>query len=170
MTWIKLVPPWAYWVLALLLVAGGQQLRVEIAQNVASKAQTGLANYRTEVSERDRRSTLAALQETKRRMAAIDEVQKDAEQQLEAARTDAADAGSALERLKLRLEAAEQRSRDAGNSITAQLSQAAENAARMRADMLSRLGEAVRLYAAIADERGVAGAACEKAYDGLAGR
>lgn len=63
-------------------------------------------------------------------------------------------AGSALERLKLRLAAAEQRSRDVGNSITAQL---------------GWLGEAVRLYAGIADERGIAGAACEKAYDGLKG-
>lgn len=168
--WLKLVPSWAWWALALLVVAGAQQLRVAGAQVQAADAVAALADYKTEVSERDRKTTLAALQETKRRMAAIDEVQKDAEQQLEAARADAADAGSALERLKLRLAAAERRSRDAGNSITAQLSQAAENAARMRVDMLSRLGEAVRLYAAIADERGVAGAACEKAYDGLAGR
>ncbi|MFV3387748.1 DUF2514 family protein, partial [Pseudomonas sp. NY15364] len=78
-------------------------------------------------------------------------------------------AGTALERLQQRLAAAEQRSRDAGNSITAQLGQAAEDAARMRADVLGRLGEAVRLYADIADQRGIAGATCEKAYDGLRG-
>lgn len=37
--WLKLVPAWSYWVLALVLVAGGQQIRVLSAQSYASKAQ-----------------------------------------------------------------------------------------------------------------------------------
>ncbi len=168
--WLKLVPAWAWWALALALAAGGQQIRVVWAQNVAEKAQRDLANYRTEVSERDRRAAMFVIQENQRRQAATEKADEEAQQQLAAARGDAERAGSALERLKLRLAAAEQRSRDAGNSITAQLGQAAEGAARMRADVLGRLGEAVRLYADIADQRGIAGAACEKAYDGLRGK
>ncbi|MCR4508941.1 DUF2514 domain-containing protein [Pseudomonas sp. 32.2.56] len=167
--WLKLVPPWAWWALALLAVAAGQQLRVAVAQVQAAGAVTALADYKAEVAERERQATLADLQETKRRMAAIDEVQKNADQQLEAARADAAAAGSALERLKLRLEAAERRSRDAGNTITAQLSQAAEADSRMRTELLGRLGALAQLYAGVADESRVAGQACERAYDVLIG-
>lgn len=167
--WLKLVPSWAWWALALLVVAGAQQLRVAGAQVQAADAVAALADYKTEVSERDRKATLAALQETKRRMAAIDEVQKDAEQQLEAARADAADAGSALERLKLRLEAAERRSRDAGNTITAQLSQAAEADSRVRAELLGRLGALAQLYSGVADESRIRGLACERSFDSLGG-
>lgn len=168
--WLKFVPSWAWWVLALAVVAGGQQIRVLSAQSVASKAQADLATYRTEVSERDRRAALFVIQENQRRQAATEKADAEAQEQLAAARTDAERAGSALERLQQRLAAAEQRSRDAGNSITAQLGQAAEDAARMRADVLGGVGAAAQLYAGVADERGVAGAACERAYDGVAGR
>ncbi len=167
--WLKLVPTWAYWLLALAVVAGGQQIRVLSAQSVASKAQVDLASYRTEVSERDRRAALFVIQENQRRQAATEKADAEAQEQLAAARTDAERAGSALERLQQRLAAAEQRSRDAGNAITAQLSQAAEGAARVRADVLGRVGEAAQLYAGVADERGIAGSACEKAYDAVRG-
>lgn len=167
--WLKFVPSWAYWVLALVLVAGGQQIRVLSAQSVASKAQADLATYRTEVSERDRRAAVFVIQENQRRQAATEKADAEAQEQLAAARTDAERAGSALERLQQRLAAAEQRSRDAGNAITAQLSQAAEGAARVRADVFGRIGEAAQLYAGVADERGIAGSACEKAYDAVRG-
>ena len=167
--WLKFVPSWAWWVLALTVVAGGQQIRVISAQSVAFKAQADLATYRTEVSERDRRAALFVIQENQRRQAATEKADAEAQEQLAAARTDAERAGSALERLKLRLAAAEQRSREAGNAVTAQLSQAAEGAARVRADVLGRVGEAAQLYAGVADERGVAGSTCEKAYDAVRG-
>ncbi|WP_080587321.1 DUF2514 family protein [Stutzerimonas stutzeri] len=167
--WLKLVPGWAWWVVALAVVAGGQQIRVLSAQSVASKAQADLASYRAEVSERDRRAALFVIQENQRRQAATEKADAEAQEQLAAARTDAERAGSALERLQQRLDAAEQRSRNAGNAITAQLSQAAEGAARVRADVLGRVGEAAQLYARVADERGIAGLACEKAYDTVKG-
>ena len=163
------VPGWAWWVLALVIIAGGQQVRVSMAQTDAAQAVTALADYKAEIAERDRRGAVAALQETKRRIAALDEVQHNAEQQLQVARADAAGAAAALERLQQRLAAAEQRSRAAGNSITAQLSQAADTTARVRADMLSRIGEAAGLYAGVADERGLAGGSCERAFDSLGG-
>ena len=56
---LKLVPAWAWWLLALMLVAGGQQVRVY-------SAQAELANYRAEVSERDRRAAMAVLAENQR--------------------------------------------------------------------------------------------------------
>ncbi|MCQ4302206.1 DUF2514 domain-containing protein [Pseudomonas songnenensis] len=167
--WLKFVPGWAWWVLALAVVAGGQQMRVLSAQSAASKAQVELSTYRTEVSERDRRAALYVIQENQRRQAATEKADAEAQEQLAAARTDAERAVSALERLQQRLGAAEKRSRDAGNAITAQLSQAAEGAARVRADVLGRVGEAAQLYAGVADERGIAGSTCEKAYDAVKG-
>ena len=167
--WLKLVPGWAWWVVALVVVAGGQQVRVMSAQSVASKAQADFADYRAEVSERDRRAALYVIQENQRRQAATEEADAQAQEQLASARTDAERAGSALERLQQRLAAAEQRSRYAGNAITAQLSQAAEDAARVRADVLGRVGEAAQLYAGVADDRGIAGTACEKSYDAAKG-
>lgn len=167
--WLKLVPTWSYLVLGLFLAVGVQQVRVLSAQSDASKAQADLASYRTEVSERDRRAALFMIQENQRRQAATEKADAEAQEQLAAARTDAERAGSALERLQLRLAASEQRSRDAGNAITSQLSQAAEDAARVRADVLGRVGEAAQLYAGVADERGIAGSTCEKAYDAVKG-
>lgn len=167
--WLKFVPSWAYWLLALAVVAGGQQIRVLSAQSVAAKAQADLSDYRSDVSERDRRAALFVIQENQRRQAATEKADAEAQEQLEAARSDANRAGSALERLQQRLASAEQRSRDAGNAITAQLSQAAEDAARVRADVFGRIGEAAQLYAGVADERGIAGTACEKAYDAVKG-
>ena len=165
--WLKFVPGWAWWVLALAVVAGGQQIRVLSAQADASKAQADLADYRTEVSERDRRAALFVIQENQRRQAATEKADAEAQEQLAAARTDAERADSALERLQQRLDAAEQRSRHAGNAITAQLGKAAEDTARVRAHVLGRVGEAAQLYAGVADERGIAGLACEKSYDAV---
>lgn len=168
--WLKLVPTWSYLVLALVLAVGVQQVRVVSAQSDASKAQADLAEYRAEVAERDRRAALFVIQENQRRQAATEKADAEAREQLAVARSDAERAGSALERLQQRLAAAEQRSRDAGNSITAQLGKAAEDTARVRADLLGRLGAAAQLYAGVADQRGIAGVACERAYDGVAGR
>ena len=166
---LKGLPGWVWWLLALVIIAGGQQVRVSMAQADAAQAVTALGGYKAEVAERDRRAAVGALQETKRRMEALDEVQQNAERQLEVARADAADAAAALERLQQRLADSEQRSRAAGNSITAHLSQAADTTARVRADLLSRVGEAAGLYAGVADQRGIAGSSCERAFDALGG-
>jgi len=166
---LKLVPAWAWVALAGVLLAGAQQLRVMGLQGALAGEKVAHSDYRTLVAERDRRGAIAAIQETSRRQSAIDEVQRDAAEQLDTARADAAAADSALERLYQRLAAAELRARAAGNAITSQLSQAAEAEARVRADVLGRVGAAAGLYAAVADERWVAGTACERAYDSVKG-
>lgn len=171
--WLKWLPSWAWagaagLVLA-LVVSGVQQVRVYSLQSQLETERSSFSNYRAEVAERDRRAAVFVIQENQRRQATTEKADEEAQQKLAAARDDAERAGNALERLQQRLAAAEQRSRDAGNSITAQLGQAAEDAARMRADLLGRLGAAAQLYAGVADQRGIAGAACERAYDGVKG-
>ena len=49
--WLKFVPGWAWWVLALAVVAGGQQMRVLSAQSVASKAQAEHQTHLRQVAE-----------------------------------------------------------------------------------------------------------------------
>jgi len=49
--WLKLVPSWAWWVLALAVVAGGQQIRVLSAQSDASKAQAEHQTHLRQVAE-----------------------------------------------------------------------------------------------------------------------
>lgn len=67
--WLKLIPGWAWWLLALAVVAGGQQVRVFSAQSVAAEAQTKLSSYREKISERDRLAAVAAFEESQRRQA-----------------------------------------------------------------------------------------------------
>ena len=172
MTWLKLVPAWV-WVLvsiALGLWTVVEELRLASLRNDLATEQAAHSSYRTDDAERDRRAALAALAETKRRQVAAEGIEKKAQEKLAADHGDAARAGDALQRLQQRYAETEQRARQCGDAITAQLSAAAEAGARMRADLLGRLGAAAQLYAAIADERGIAGAACERAYDGVAGR
>lgn len=53
---VRLVPAWCWWLIALVLVAGGQQYRVVVAQGETAEARTELSDYRLEVAERDRRA------------------------------------------------------------------------------------------------------------------
>nr|WP_288454556.1 DUF2514 family protein [uncultured Pseudomonas sp.] len=167
MTWLKVVPAWCWWLLAVAVVAGGQQIRIAGVQSDLAAEQGAHASYRTNVADRDRRAALAALQETKRRINAAKEIEHDSQQKIETARVDADRASDALQRLQQQFAAITARSRACGNTITAQLSESAESAARVQADMFRRVGEAARLYAQVADERGIAGLACEAAYRSL---
>ena len=55
MNWLAAVPAWCWWLIALVLVAGGQQYRVVVAQGTTAQARTELSDYRLQVAERDRR-------------------------------------------------------------------------------------------------------------------
>ncbi|MDH0335207.1 DUF2514 family protein [Metapseudomonas otitidis] len=169
MSWARLVPSWAWWALVLALVAGVQQVRVWSADNRAASAIAAEADYRAEVAERDSRAQAAARAEEKRRQAAVEEVEQNAKIAQESADADAARSRDALQRLQQRYDESERRGRACGNSVTAQLGQTAEAEARMRADVLARLGEAARFYADEADRRGIAGRACVEAYERVGG-
>lgn len=176
--WLKLIPAWVWpWIVGLVLVlavGGGQQLRVlaaqsatAVAQSATSKAQAELANYRTEVTERDRRAAIAALAETQRRLAVDEQNRKKNHEELERAQADAA----AADRIAggLRAELNRIRGLIANYSGTPDRSQAGRSTADLLADLLEEVEREGRAMAAEADRRGVAGAMCERAYDGMRG-
>lgn len=167
MAWVRLVPLWAWLAVVLVLWTVVEELRLANLRGELVAEQAAHSGYRAEVAERDRRAALAALAETKRRQVAAEGVEKDAQGKLGQAQGDAARAGDALQRLQQRYAETEQRARQCGDAITAQLSAAAEAGARMRAELLGRLGAAAGLYAAAADDNRVRGQACEASYDSL---
>ena len=167
MAWVRVVPLWAWLAVVLGLWIVVEELRLANLRGELVAEQAAHSGYRAEVAERDRRAAVAALAETKRRQVAAEGVEKDAQGKLGQAQGDAARAGDALQRLQQRYAETEQRARQCGDAITAQLSAAAETGARMRAELLGRLGAAAGLYAAAADDSRVRGQACEAAYESL---
>lgn len=72
MSWLGAVPAWCWWLIALLLVAGGQQYRVVVAHGDTGTARAELADYRQQVAERDRRTAAKARTEEQRRQSVAD--------------------------------------------------------------------------------------------------
>jgi hypothetical protein len=107
-----------------------------------------------------------ALIETTRRLTAQQEAANAAAQQARRARADAAAADAAAG--SLREHVARLAARAAGNDPAAAAGgQTAADAAGMLAELQRRADERAGILARIADERGIAGAACERAYDAL---
>jgi hypothetical protein len=96
------------------------------------------------------------------------EVQRNAQEKLDAVAADVAAAGSAAERLRERV--AELSRRPAASPGAADGGEAAEAARLVLADVLGRIDAAAGELAAYADRARVAGMACEAAYDSLAAR
>ncbi|HDS1775082.1 TPA: DUF2514 family protein [Pseudomonas putida] len=161
--------------IALVVVAGGQQYRVVVADGAASealaktaKSEKALADYRLEVSERDRRAAAQAREVEQRRAVAQEEAREHAHEQ-----NQVADAGAAG------ADAAGQRLRDDGAKFAAAIScpgtdtaaiargQAATRAAMVLSDLLARAdaraGELAKAY----DQARIAGDLCEASYNAL---
>ena len=168
MTWLGAVPAWCWWLIALVLIAGGQQYRVVIADGAAAdarantaRADKALSDYRLEVSERDRRAAAQARTEEQRRQAVADEEGENARQQLELAqgRADAAEfAAGGLRGEIARLRDGHRATCDA---IAAQQRQAGTSAVVVLGGLLE---EADRMAGGLAEalERSrIAGLACE---------
>ena len=96
------------------------------------------------------------------------EVQRNAQEKLDAVAADVAAAGSAAERLRERV--AELSRRPAACPGVADGGEAADAARLVLADVLGRIDAAAGELAAYADRARVAGMACEAAYDSLAAR
>ena len=159
-SWLRAVPIWAWACLGLAVLVLAQDGRL-------SDVNREFAEYREGVERAAKKAAEAALEERKRIEKELAEVDQHAIEETQKYRADADRAQSELDRLSALFRAAERRAVQCGNSITTSLSEAAERDARVRSDMLSGLGKAAAGYAEIADERGVAGQSCEKAYDAV---
>ena len=174
MSWLAAVPTWCWWLIALVLVAGGQQYRVVIADAAAadaraetSRSDKALADYRLEVSERDRRAAAQARTEEQRRQAVADEEGENARQQLELAqgRADAAESAAG----GLRGEIARLRAGRAAtcDTIAAQQRQARTSAVVVLGGLLEESDRMAGSCAAALERSRIAGLACESTMDGM---
>lgn len=165
--WLKLVPSWAWWLLALLAVAGVQQLRVASAQVDAAGAVAELAQYEAEVSERDRLALEITRVKELRWQAQANKEREEANAQLEVAQADIAAAGATADGLRVELERLKRnRSRNpaTGSGVTP-----GPSATAVLADLLEEVEREGRAMAEEAQRRGVAGASCERRFDSLGG-
>lgn len=167
MNWLKLIPPWCWWVLALLVVAGAQQIRVGAGKLDASSARAELADYRLEISERDRHATAQARTEEKRRQAVADEEGESARQKLELAQGRAAAAESAAGGMRGEIERLRAGRSATCDTIATQQRQAGTSAVVVLGGLLEDSDRMAGSLAEALERSRIAGLACESIYTGL---
>lgn len=158
--WLRLVPGWAWWALALVLVAGAQQYRVMDARGE-------LAGVRAEWSETARQAEARARSEEQRRQTAIEGIRRDAQEKIAAVAADAAAADDAASRLRARV--TELSRRPASCPGVADGGEATDAARDLLAVMLGRLDEAAGGVAEFADRSRAAGLTCQVSYEAVKG-
>jgi hypothetical protein len=167
MTWLGAVPAWCWWLIALVLVTGGQQYRVVLANGEATDARKELSDYRLEVSERDRRATAQARNEEQRRQAVADEEGESARQELELAKGRAAAAESAANGLRGEIARLRAGQRATCDTIVAQQRQAGTSAVVVLGGLLEESDRMAGDLATALERSRIAGLACEAVVDGL---
>lgn len=174
MTWLGAVPGWCWWLIALVLVAGGQQYRVVIADGAAAgaraetaKSDKALADYRLEVSERDRRAAAQARTEEQRRQALADEEGESARQKLELAQGRAAAAESAAGGLRGEIARLRDGHRATCDTIATQQRQAGTSAVVVLGGLLEESDRMAGDLAKALERSRIAGLACEAVVDGI---
>ncbi|MDG9892140.1 MULTISPECIES: DUF2514 family protein [Pseudomonas] len=177
MNWLSSVPTWCWWLIALVMVAGGQQYRVVLAEGAAAdaraetaKSDKALADYRLEVSERDRRATAQARTEEQRRQAVADEEGESARQELELAKGRAAAAESVAGGLRGEIARLRDGHRATCNAIATQQRQAGTSAVVVLGGLLEEADRMAGSCAAALERSRIAGLACEAVVDRVKGQ
>ncbi|MDH0640606.1 DUF2514 domain-containing protein [Pseudomonas sp. GD03860] len=167
MNWLKLVPAWAWWLLALLIVGGVQQIRVGAGKLDALTARQELADFRLEVSERDRRVAAKTRTEEQRRQAVANEEGRKANERITDLEDRAVTAESRAVGLRGEIERLRAGHRATCDTITAQQRQAEASAVVVLGGLLE---ESDRMAGSLAEALGrsrIAGLACEATYTAL---
>lgn len=167
MTRLGAVPAWCWWLIALVLVAGGQQYRVVLADGEATEARKELSDYRLEVSERDRRAAAQARTEEQRRQTVADEEGESARKKLELAQGRAADAESASDGLRGEIARLRAGHRATCGAIAAQQRQAGTSAVVVLGGLLEEADRMAGDLATALERSRIAGLACEAVIDGF---
>lgn len=174
MSWLGAVPAWCWWLIVLVLVAGGQQYRVLIADGAAAdaraetaKSDKALADYRLEVSERDRRAAAQARAEEQRRQAVADEEGESARTKLELAQGRADAAESAAGGLRGEIARLRAGHRATCDTIAAQQRKTGTSAVMVLGGLLEESDRMAGDLAKALERSRIAGLACESIYNGL---
>ncbi|WP_277604243.1 DUF2514 family protein [Pseudomonas capeferrum] len=168
------MPAWCWWLIALALVAGSQQYRVVLANGETAAARgeteaarTELADYRLDVSERDRRAAAQSRTEEQRRQAVADEEGESARQKLELAQGRAAAAESAAGGLRGEVARLRDGHRATCDAIATQQRKAGASAVLVLGGLLEEADRMAGIFAEALERSRVAGRACEAIADGL---
>lgn len=174
MSWLGAMPAWCWWLIALVLVAGGQQYRVVIADGQAAdaRADTGearqaLTSYRLEVSERDRRAAAQARAEEQRRQALADEEGEHARKELELAEGRAARAGAAADGLRGEIARLRDGRAATCSTIAAQQRETGTSPVMVLGGLLEDADRMAGSLAEALERSRIAGLACEAVIDGI---
>lgn len=150
---------------ALLVALGVQTKRVEWKEAQVGECKQTAVNDRNNATAALLKVQTEYRAEEQRRRDEQKEIADEADRKIEQARADAAVADAAAGRLQQRVAALVAAAREAArNPIATQGSAPATDAIGLLAELQRRADEAAGIYARIADERGVAGEACERAY------
>lgn len=167
MSWLRLVPVWAWWLLALLVVGGVQQIRVGAGKFEAAAARAKLADFRLEVSERDRRSAAQARSEEQRRQTVADQEGRKADERI----TDLESRAVAAESRAIGLRGEIERLRDGRSAtcdtIAAQQRQAGASAVVVLGRLLEESDRMAGSLAEALERSRIAGLACEAIADAI---
>lgn len=167
MKWLGAVPAWCWWLIAMVLVAGGQQYRVVVAQGETGIARSELADYRLEVAERDRRAAAQARTEEQRRQAVADEEGESARKKLELAQGRADAAESAAGGLRGEIKRLRDGRAATCDTIAAQQRQAGASAVVVLGGLLEESDRMAGDLAKALERSRIAGLACEAVVDGI---
>lgn len=165
MSWASAVPAWCWWLLALGIVAGGQQLWIADIRTDLVAAQRAFSDYQAEVERAGRAAEAAARSEEQRRAVAVEGIRTDAQAKIQAAKTAAADADAVARKLREQLARLTQRL--PGDSGSAGGGEAAGSACLVLAELFERADARAGELAAAYDNARIAGDACVAAYDAL---
>ncbi|WP_423812416.1 DUF2514 family protein [Pseudomonas asiatica] len=165
MSWPGAMPAWCWLMIALVLVAGGQQYRVVVAQGETETARAELADYRLEVSERDWRAAAQARTEEQRRQAVADKEGESARKKLELAQGRAAAAESAAGGLRGEIARLRAGHRATCDTIAAQQRQAGTSAVVVLGGLLEEADRMAGDLATALERSRIAGLACEAVVD-----
>ena len=164
------------WVLGLglaaaLATAGIERTRGASARTDAAKARQELAEYRGTMVESARLAERAQRTQEQTWRTRVDGVSQDGQQKIAAARADADAAGRAARGLQQQLAAfrAAIRAASAAPGV-AQGSAPAADPLDLLSDLFGRADSRAGELARIADERGTAGAVCERSYAAVIGQ
>jgi len=154
--------------LALTVALGVQTKRVEWAKEETTKVENAWAAAREAATAAVLKAETEARTEEQRRVAVQKEISDAYEKNMADARADAAAASTASDKLQQRVATLIAASRQTScNPTVIDKRTPAESITRVLADVQRRTDEAAGRMAAVADDRGAAGAACVSAYDSL---